>query len=137
MAIEGFKHFDSVKLGAVAVHADSLVAITHVKGHEATGFGGATRRGFAVEVFFGLPRTTFTLAAFAALEGLETGLRAFLTAGLGLVFEVLVAARESVERALRTRSFEKLSPAFLALSITSSSGIVRGNARMKADAEPR
>jgi len=43
VAIEGFKHFDSVKLGAVAVHADSLVAITHVKGHEATGFGGAIK----------------------------------------------------------------------------------------------
>jgi uncharacterized protein len=41
--IDGFKHFDSVRLGSVAVHADALVAITHVKGHEATGFGGALK----------------------------------------------------------------------------------------------
>jgi uncharacterized Fe-S center protein len=43
VAIEGFEHFDSVRLGSVAVHADALVAITHVKGHEATGFGGAIK----------------------------------------------------------------------------------------------
>ena len=41
VAIEGFDHFDSVRIGSAAVHADALVAITHVKGHEATGFGGA------------------------------------------------------------------------------------------------
>ena len=41
--IEGFSHFDSVKIGSAAVHADALVAITHVKGHEATGFGGALK----------------------------------------------------------------------------------------------
>jgi uncharacterized Fe-S center protein len=39
----GGKHFDSVKIGAAAVHADAMVVITHVKGHEATGFGGALK----------------------------------------------------------------------------------------------
>ena len=39
--IEGYKHFDSVRIGSAAVRADALVAITHFKGHEATGFGGA------------------------------------------------------------------------------------------------
>ena len=41
--IDGFDHFDSVRLGAAAVHADALVVVTHVKGHEATGFGGAMK----------------------------------------------------------------------------------------------
>jgi len=41
--IEGFKHFESVRLGSAAVHADAMVAVTHVKGHEATGFGGALK----------------------------------------------------------------------------------------------
>ncbi len=41
--IEGFKHFDSVRIGSAAVHADALVAVTHFKGHEATGFGGALK----------------------------------------------------------------------------------------------
>ena len=41
--IEGFKHFESVRIGSAAVHADALVAVTHVKGHEATGFGGALK----------------------------------------------------------------------------------------------
>ena len=41
--IEGFKHFESVRIGAAAVHADALVAVTHVKGHEATGFGGVIK----------------------------------------------------------------------------------------------
>jgi hypothetical protein len=41
--IEGFKHFDSVRIGAAAVHADAMVVVTHVKGHEATGFGGAIK----------------------------------------------------------------------------------------------
>ena len=41
VSIEGFSHFESVKIGSAAVHADALVAVTHVKGHEATGFGGA------------------------------------------------------------------------------------------------
>lgn len=43
VAIEGFKHFDSVRIGSAALHADALVAVTHVKGHEATGFGGALK----------------------------------------------------------------------------------------------
>ncbi|MCL4079514.1 DUF362 domain-containing protein [Coriobacteriia bacterium Es71-Z0120] len=40
--IEG-KHFDSVRIGAAAVHADAMVVVTHVKGHEAAGFGGALK----------------------------------------------------------------------------------------------
>jgi uncharacterized Fe-S center protein len=43
VAIEGFKHFDSVRLGSAVVYADALVVLTHVKGHEATGFGGALK----------------------------------------------------------------------------------------------
>ena len=43
VAIEGFKHFESVRIGSAALHADALVAVTHVKGHEATGFGGAIK----------------------------------------------------------------------------------------------
>jgi uncharacterized Fe-S center protein len=39
--IEGFKHFESVRIGSAAVHADAMVVLSHVKGHEATGFGGA------------------------------------------------------------------------------------------------
>jgi hypothetical protein len=41
--VEGFDHFDSVRIGAAAVHADAMVVVTHVKGHEATGFGGALK----------------------------------------------------------------------------------------------
>lgn len=41
--IDGGKHFDTVRIGAAAVHADAMVAVTHVKGHEATGFGGALK----------------------------------------------------------------------------------------------
>jgi len=41
--IEGFTHFDSVRIGAAAVHADAMIVVTHVKGHEATGFGGAMK----------------------------------------------------------------------------------------------
>ena len=36
-------HFDSVRIGSAAVHADAMVVVTHVKGHEATGFGGALK----------------------------------------------------------------------------------------------
>jgi len=36
-------HFESVRIGAAAVHADAMVVVTHVKGHEATGFGGALK----------------------------------------------------------------------------------------------
>jgi len=43
VVIEGFKHFESVRIGAAAVHADAMIAVTHVKGHEATGFGGALK----------------------------------------------------------------------------------------------
>ena len=41
--IEGFDHFESVRIGAAAMHADAMVVVTHVKGHEATGFGGALK----------------------------------------------------------------------------------------------
>lgn len=41
--ISGFDHFDSVKIGAAAAHADAMVVVTHVKGHEATGMGGAIK----------------------------------------------------------------------------------------------
>ena len=37
------EHFETVRIGAAAVHADVMVAVTHVKGHEATGFGGALK----------------------------------------------------------------------------------------------
>lgn len=37
------KHFQEVKIGSAAVHADALLAITHFKGHEATGFGGTLK----------------------------------------------------------------------------------------------
>jgi uncharacterized Fe-S center protein len=41
VAIENGKHFQTVRIGAAAVHADAMVVVTHVKGHEAAGFGGA------------------------------------------------------------------------------------------------
>ena len=34
------KHFKEVNIGSAFVHADSFIAISHLKGHEATGFGG-------------------------------------------------------------------------------------------------
>ncbi|MEL1134262.1 DUF362 domain-containing protein [Desulfitobacterium sp. THU1] len=37
------KHFKEVKIGSAAVHADALIAISHFKGHEATGFGGTLK----------------------------------------------------------------------------------------------
>jgi len=37
------KHFKEVKIGSAAVHADALLAITHFKGHEVTGFGGTLK----------------------------------------------------------------------------------------------
>lgn len=37
------KHFKEVKIGAAAVHADALLAVTHFKGHEMTGFGGVLK----------------------------------------------------------------------------------------------
>ncbi|MDA3935671.1 MAG: DUF362 domain-containing protein, partial [Actinomycetota bacterium] len=42
VAVDG-KHFDSVRIGSAAVHSDSMVVVTHVKGHEAVGFGGALK----------------------------------------------------------------------------------------------
>ncbi|NTW28064.1 MAG: DUF362 domain-containing protein [Coriobacteriia bacterium] len=43
VAIEGFRHFDSVRIASAAVHADAMIVVTHVKGHEAAGFGGALK----------------------------------------------------------------------------------------------
>jgi uncharacterized Fe-S center protein len=43
VAISGGKHFESVKIGSAAVHADAMVVVTHFKGHEAAGFGGAMK----------------------------------------------------------------------------------------------
>jgi len=37
------KHFKEVKIGSAAVQADALIAVTHFKGHEATGFGGTLK----------------------------------------------------------------------------------------------
>lgn len=38
--LPGSRHFDSVKIGSAVAHADSLIVLTHFKGHELTGFGG-------------------------------------------------------------------------------------------------
>lgn len=40
--VEG-THFESVRIGAAAVRADAMIVVSHVKGHEATGFGGALK----------------------------------------------------------------------------------------------
>ncbi|MFZ5639106.1 MAG: DUF362 domain-containing protein [Bacillota bacterium] len=37
------KHFKEVKIASTAVHADAFIAVTHFKGHEATGFGGTLK----------------------------------------------------------------------------------------------
>ncbi len=37
------KHFSEVNIGSAAVNADVLIALTHFKGHEAAGFGGALK----------------------------------------------------------------------------------------------
>lgn len=37
------KHFETVKIGAAAAQADAMIVVTHFKGHEATGFGGAMK----------------------------------------------------------------------------------------------
>lgn len=37
------KNFKEVKIGAAAYHADALIAVTHFKGHEMTGFGGVLK----------------------------------------------------------------------------------------------
>ena len=39
--ISGTKHFDSVRIGSAAVHADAMIVVSHVKGHGEAGFGGA------------------------------------------------------------------------------------------------
>jgi uncharacterized Fe-S center protein len=39
----GQKHFSSVKLARDMVTADSMIVLTHFKGHELTGFGGAIK----------------------------------------------------------------------------------------------
>ncbi|TET54275.1 MAG: DUF362 domain-containing protein, partial [Actinobacteria bacterium] len=40
--IEG-KHFQEVKIGSAAYEADCLITVSHFKGHEMTGFGGAIK----------------------------------------------------------------------------------------------
>ena len=37
------KHFKDVKISSVGVHADALIAVSHFKGHAATGFGGTIK----------------------------------------------------------------------------------------------
>lgn len=37
------KHFKEVKIAAAAFHAESMIVLTHFKGHELTGFGGALK----------------------------------------------------------------------------------------------
>lgn len=41
--IEGGTHFETVKIGSAAVHADAMVVVSHIKGHGETGFGGAIK----------------------------------------------------------------------------------------------
>jgi uncharacterized Fe-S center protein len=40
--IEG-EHFREVNIGSAAYHADAMIVMTHFKGHELTGFGGAIK----------------------------------------------------------------------------------------------
>lgn len=37
------KHFKEVNIGSAAAHADAIMVMTHFKGHELTGFGGALK----------------------------------------------------------------------------------------------
>ncbi|MFH1709582.1 MAG: DUF362 domain-containing protein [bacterium] len=37
------KHFKEVKIAAAACHANSMIVLTHFKGHDLTGFGGALK----------------------------------------------------------------------------------------------
>jgi hypothetical protein len=37
------KHFKKVKIGAEIIHVDSMIVMSHFKGHELTGFGGAIK----------------------------------------------------------------------------------------------
>ena len=41
--IEGGVHFKTVKIGKAIMDADILISLSHFKGHEATGFGGAIK----------------------------------------------------------------------------------------------
>lgn len=38
-----FRHFSEVKISSAAHHADAIVALSHFKGHEIAGFGGALK----------------------------------------------------------------------------------------------
>lgn len=37
------KHFQTVKIGSAAVHADVIIAVSYLKGHSVTGFGGTLK----------------------------------------------------------------------------------------------
>ena len=37
------KHFSEVRVGTAAVNADAMLVVTHFKGHEASGYGGAVK----------------------------------------------------------------------------------------------
>ncbi|HOQ10664.1 MAG TPA: DUF362 domain-containing protein [Syntrophomonadaceae bacterium] len=37
------EHFNEVNIGSAAYHADAMIVMTHFKGHELTGFGGAIK----------------------------------------------------------------------------------------------
>lgn len=39
----GLKHFEEVKIGSAIFHAHSLLVVSHFKGHEVVGFGGALK----------------------------------------------------------------------------------------------
>jgi uncharacterized Fe-S center protein len=39
----GLKHFKEARVASAAYQADALIAVTHFKGHEATGFGGVLK----------------------------------------------------------------------------------------------
>lgn len=39
----GLKHFKSVKIASAAYHSDAMLVISHFKGHEIAGFGGAIK----------------------------------------------------------------------------------------------
>ena len=39
--VRGGRHFETVRIGTAAVHAHSMIVLTHFKGHELTGFGGS------------------------------------------------------------------------------------------------
>jgi Uncharacterized Fe-S center protein len=43
MPVQGGKHCSTARIGAAVAEADAVVSITHFKGHELTGFGGALK----------------------------------------------------------------------------------------------